>query len=268
MALINCPNCGATISDTANHCPKCGVQLKKTGVQKRNKTALYALLSVLGALILIVGGTIAYSDYSEKKAAKEAKIRAEQERQEEQQRQAEMEARAWEQATVDGTETGYQRYLDEHANGRHASEAQAKLDSIERLKLSYDEEESVRNAISTFLYGAANGYEEEMLQQLSPRMDSFLGKTSATKVDAVSFMRHLHAGDVFSVSISLDTDDIQVQKTLNASGKPVYSAEFAYDQRIDREDTSLETFASMKGSAILNENFKICSLSLKKLSGY
>ena len=268
MALYNCPNCGSMISDTANHCPKCGVKLKESTVQKKNKTALYALISVLAVLVVIVGGTIVYSDYSEKKAVKEAKIQAEKERQEELKRQAEVEAGDWERATVDGTEQAYSQYLEEHANGKHATEAQAKLDSIPRLKLTYEEEENVRSAVSSFIYGVANGNEEDMLQQLSPRMDSFLGKTSATKVDAVSFMRRLHADDVFSVNISLDTDDIQVQKTVDTNGKQVYLAEFTYDQRMDREDTSLETFASMKGTAVLNENFKISSLSLKKLSSY
>jgi len=29
MALINCPECGAEVSDTAIDCPKCAVQLRK-----------------------------------------------------------------------------------------------------------------------------------------------------------------------------------------------------------------------------------------------
>lgn len=268
MALYKCPNCGSMISDTARHCPKCGVRLKGNELREKNKTALYALLSVLGALILIVGGTIVYSDFSEKKAIKEAKIRAEQEKREEQQRLAELEAGDWERANVDGTEQAYIRYLQKHADGKHVSKAKEKLDSIEKWKLTDSEMYSVRKTIESFLYSVADGNEEDLLQQLSPRMDSFLGKTSATKVDAISFMRHLHAGDVFSVSISIDTEDIEVSKSLDDYDKPIYTAEFSYDQRMEREDTSNETFASIKGHAILNENYKIQSLTLKKLSSY
>ena len=139
---------------------------------------------------------------------------------------------------------------------------------MEKQRLTDNEVYDVRNVVTTFFYDAAGGDEEGMLGFVSPTMDKFLGKTNATKVDVVSFMRRLHGDDVYAVNISLDADDIQVSKSLDKDGTPVYTADFAYDQRLEREDTSQETFASMKGHAVLNQNFKMTTLTLNKLSSY
>lgn len=45
MALISCPECGQSVSDTARKCPSCGYVLKKTNVKK-----LFIILAVLVAV--------------------------------------------------------------------------------------------------------------------------------------------------------------------------------------------------------------------------
>ena len=53
MALINCPECNQSISDTAKKCPNCGYALKKTDVKK--------LMLILGvAVAAIVVAALAY----------------------------------------------------------------------------------------------------------------------------------------------------------------------------------------------------------------
>ena len=59
-----------------------------------------------------------------------------------------------------------------------------------------------------------------------------------------------------------------VKKELDSEQNPKYTATFNYDQRIEREDTSQETFASIKGTATLNNLFKITSLALTKTASY
>lgn len=268
MALISCPNCGSKISDTAKHCPKCGVQLKRQSVNKKNKTALYALFAVLGVLVLIVGGTIAYSDYAEKKEKKEAQVKLEKEKAEAIFRRDSLEQDLWQKTLIKDDEEAYRLYLKKFPEGKHADQAQKRVEREEKKKLTADEEESVANTISSFFNNLANEYEDEMLACLNPSLSLFLGKKNATKVDAVSFMKHMHAADVYSIRISLDSSEIQISKSLGDSDTPTYSADFSYDQRIEREDTSKETFASISGHAVLNEDYKITSLSLKKISSY
>jgi hypothetical protein len=54
MALINCPECKARISNMANACPKCGYSIRKSNIQLIEQTGKkYKLAEVAG--ILIVG---------------------------------------------------------------------------------------------------------------------------------------------------------------------------------------------------------------------
>lgn len=274
-----CPHCGTTMNAEDVFCQNCGKRpdepihyepdfYAKTESPVNWKKILTIVLCVILVAGLSVGCYFIYSDYAEKKAKEEARLKLEKEKQEEQLRLAEKETVDWERATAEGTEKGYQRYLEEHADGLHASEAREKLSNIEMQKLTDEEAYDVRTTIESFFNNIANGEEEDMLRCISPTMDSFLGKANATKVDAISYMRRIHADDVYSVNISLDNSDIQVSKSLGDDERPVYSAEFSYDQRLEREDTSRETFTSMKGNAVLNENYKITSLTLRKMSGY
>ena len=266
MALFNCPNCGATISDTANHCPKCGVQLKENTPSNKNKTALYALFAVLGALILIVVGTVFYSDYAEKKEKKEAIIKEEQEKAAAIQQRDSLDQVLWEKTIQQNNEEAYQLYLQKFPEGKHADQAKKHVEYAEKLKLTDEEEYEAGETISSFFRCLAHGYEDDMLSYLNPNLSTFLGKKNATKVDAIAYMKKIHSDDVYSVDINMG--DIEVKKELIDNDEPVYTAKFTYDQRLEREDTSLETFASIKGTATMNKNFKITSLSLSKTATY
>ena len=74
-----CSNCGAELPDGARFCSKCGKTLSKDSENintrkepKVNKKAIYAFLAVIGVLLLIVFGSMYYSDYSEKEKAVES----------------------------------------------------------------------------------------------------------------------------------------------------------------------------------------------------
>lgn len=51
MALVNCPECGKEVSDTAKSCPECGYRMKKAG--KPPKKILIAVGAVLAVLVVI-----------------------------------------------------------------------------------------------------------------------------------------------------------------------------------------------------------------------
>lgn len=284
-----CTKCGAPTQPGMKFCEQCGAPLVSGGmvaassnetvqavpsveyVPQREinwKKVVTIVLSVLLVAGLGTGGYFWYKDYSEKKEREEARQKAEQEELEEQQRQAELDAASWERATVDNSAEAYREYIAEFPEGKHVADAKAKLAHIEKLRLTGDEEYSVQSAISSFVYGLAAGDEEGMLSPLAPTMNKFMNKTNATKVDAISYLHRLHADDVMSISASYASSDVQVEKSLDESDNPVYTANFSYDLRYDREDTSLETFASMSGHAVLNDHFKITTLTLKKLSSY
>lgn len=56
MSLINCPECGASISDEAKSCPQCGKPLKHQTVKKMffNKTFIIACSTIAIVLVMFV----------------------------------------------------------------------------------------------------------------------------------------------------------------------------------------------------------------------
>lgn len=70
-----CSNCGSELQENARFCPKCGtpvsenVELQETieEAPRTNRKSLYALLAVLGAIILVVCGAVYFSDSQERR---------------------------------------------------------------------------------------------------------------------------------------------------------------------------------------------------------
>ena len=73
-----CSNCGAELKVDARFCTNCGKSVSN-GVEpaedepKTNKKSLYALLAVLGAIVLVISGAIYYSDSQERNEARLAR---------------------------------------------------------------------------------------------------------------------------------------------------------------------------------------------------
>lgn len=63
MALINCPECGKSISDKAETCPECGSPVKEKSAFTKNLGCggvLFALLLLTGLVIGIGGASIGW----------------------------------------------------------------------------------------------------------------------------------------------------------------------------------------------------------------
>ena len=89
MALINCPQCGHTISDKATQCPNCGCEIAPADneqqppydpedIEPQPKSNLKWLLIAIA--VVLVGGAAGYYFYSEHKRQEEANLAAEQAR--------------------------------------------------------------------------------------------------------------------------------------------------------------------------------------------
>ena len=173
----------------------------------------------------------------------------------------------WNKAVSRNEQYAYNDYMEKCPQGKHYKQAVEKSEYLARMELTYSEKDEIGTTIRKFLNALARGNEDALLSCLNSTLTSFLGKTNATKVDAIRYMKQLHAQDVYSVNINMD-ETLLVKKDLIADTSPIYTVTFYYDQHLNREDTSLETFASLTGNAVLNNRFKITSLTIKKTAHY
>lgn len=67
MALINCPDCNAEVSDRAAICPQCGRPMKKKRILKLQKREVTRATCILIAAILIVVGVLSIQKYYSEK---------------------------------------------------------------------------------------------------------------------------------------------------------------------------------------------------------
>lgn len=172
----------------------------------------------------------------------------------------------WNEATRKNDMDSYQYYMSKCPQGKHYQEAKEKAEYQEKIQLDESEKSNVSSTISQFFHAVARGDEDSMLECLSSELNSFMGRAGATKVDAITYMHKLHADDIYSINVTMG--EFEIQKKLDSQNNPVYTADFTFDQRISREDTSKETFASYKGTAMLNNLYRITSLSLSKTAHY
>lgn len=173
---------------------------------------------------------------------------------------------SWKEAQQANDQEAYQKYMNLFPTGKYYKNAQKMLEMQEKLTLNFDEENSATSTVKTFLNALANDNESELLSTLSPQMTYFLGKKGATKVDALAYMKRIHASDVFNVSITIGVTE--VEKSINSNDDPFYTVKVQYDQQIKREDTSNETFASCTATARINNEYQIVSFKVVKNSHY
>ena len=174
--------------------------------------------------------------------------------------------RLWSEATRKNDLESYKHYLEECPQGKYYQQAKDKADYHEKTSLDDEEAGDVIAVVSQFVHAIARGDEDTMLECLSSDIKVFMGKTGATKVDAIAYMHKIHADDVYSIDVTMGESEIN--KTLDSEGETQYTVNFSFDQRLNREDTSLETFATYKGTAILNGLRRITSLSMNKTAKY
>ena len=172
----------------------------------------------------------------------------------------------WKKAVKMNNKIGYQDYLYNYPRGNHQVSAEDRLAHLEEAEITETEANNVASVISQYFRALASGDEDSMIKCLNTTMKTYLGKSNASKVDAITYMHRLHADDVYNIKISLD--NISVSKRLGLESEPEFIVSLSYDQRINREDTSRETFASFEVNAILDNRYKITSLSVKKTAKY
>lgn len=173
-----------------------------------------------------------------------------------------MDSIAWVAAQRADSPAGYREYLDRMPNGQHAEEAAAKAENMEMRELTAMEEDRVTDVISSFFSAAAYNNVDDAITHF-PAEFSFMGR-AANKVNVINYVRSLHGGGVYMVSVT--PSNYVVKKEVDENRNVTYALTFNLDVRTINEGDAPDVFASYTGAAIVDSNDMITSLALRKVA--
>ena len=170
----------------------------------------------------------------------------------------------WSIASKADNADAYQKYALAHPEGEHIDEAKMKMEQMEKLVLTDEEKQKVTGVLTSFFMALASQDEDELTMAVDVALNSFLHKVGATKMDVISYMHRIHKPeDINSITFRMN-NDWKIEKIDLGEGVCSYAVDFSVDEKIDRTDTSKETFCSYKVSAKVSDAGKITELNMKK----
>lgn len=170
----------------------------------------------------------------------------------------------WAFAAEADTPEAYSKYVADHADGMHIDEARLKLEKLEKSIIAEDEKLMVTSVLTSFFNALGNNDEEALTMSIDVVLNSFLHRAGATKADVISYMKRIHSPEDITGIVFRMNNDWKIEKIDLGEGVCSYAVDFSVDEKIDRTDTSKETFCSYKVSAKVSDAGKITELNMKK----
>jgi len=171
----------------------------------------------------------------------------------------------WAAAVAANSIESYQKYLDEHAEGEHADDADDKLQTIQNAQLSQDDVEEVKGVFNQYFNSLSNRDETGLISTVAGLLDSFLGKSNATKSDVISFIRKIYKPGIVGMSWKLN-DDFHIDKlpVANSNGY-MFTVRFSVDQMIEMVDPQENSIHTYNISAKVNRDLKISEFNMTRI---
>lgn len=168
----------------------------------------------------------------------------------------------WAQCSKMDTPEAYQLYIDNHADGNHYDEAMLALKKVQATEVSPEERQAISNLFHLFFVSINSKDEGGITSTVSDIID-FLGKTTATKNDIITFMHKQYKPDVESLVWSID-NNYKIQKTEIADGVYEFSVTFMANQKVAKTDGSTTT-TQFRINAKVDAEGKIAEMAMTKI---
>lgn len=168
----------------------------------------------------------------------------------------------WAQCSKINTAEAYQTYIDNHMDGNHYDEAQLALKKLQSTVVSPAERQAVIGAFRQF-FMSINAKEESTLASTVSDVINFLGKSTATKDDIISFMHKLYKPEVTNLVWSI-SKDFNIQKTEVSDGVYEFTASFLAEQKVTKNDNTTTT-TQYRITGKIDSDGKISDMSMTKI---
>lgn len=157
----------------------------------------------------------------------------------------------------------YQSYVEDHPNGAHVDEANDKLKDIQAKTVQPEEKQMVSSLFKKFFQSINAKDEEGLTSTLSEIMTTFLGKTDATRSDAVTFMHKLYHEGVQQMVWRLP-GDYKINKKDVGDSEYEYSVNFSANQEVDKTDGE-KTNTKYRIQARVNPDGRIAEFNMTRI---
>lgn len=162
------------------------------------------------------------------------------------------------------TPEAFQRYLDNHPDGRYASEASVAQGSLREQEVTETDREQITEVLTDFFNGFANRDESKICANISSTMTTFLHQHNATKADVLSKINAMFNDHIQDCQFNVNRD-IQITRKNDSSGNAMFNVTFTVDQHISRDNEG-KTFGQYKCVAAMNAQMLITSLTMQEIS--
>lgn len=170
----------------------------------------------------------------------------------------------WVFAQNENTMEAIQTYLNEHANGEHVDEANNLIKELKAKTVQPEEKQMVVGVLRNFFQSINARSESGVEDAVSPLMTSFLGKSDATKSDAVTFMNKIYKEDITNMNWHLN-GDYKINKKEVGDEEYEYTVQCSAVQDIERTDETKEKTARYRINATISPDQKISALNMVKI---
>ena len=171
----------------------------------------------------------------------------------------------WVSAQNAGTEDAYQNYLNQHPDGRYASEASIAQGKIHDSEVTATDRDQVMRVVTDFFNGFEQQNEAQITSNITSTMTTFLHTHNASKADVVNAIKAMFNEHIQGCQFVVNRD-IDVQRQAGADPATAnFNVTFTVDQHIQRDNEG-KTFGTYKCTAVLTPQFLISSLTLTETS--
>lgn len=170
----------------------------------------------------------------------------------------------WADAANENSLESYQEYLKEHADGQHVDEANEAMKKIKSKDVQPEEKQMISGLFRRFFQSVNSRNEGGLTSTVEDVMESFLGKSMATKSDVASFIDKIYKDDIINMNFRIN-NDYKIQKREVGDDEYEYQVQFTADQSIDRTDPGQPTSGHYRINAKVSPDGKISSLNMVKI---
>ena len=167
-------------------------------------------------------------------------------------------------AQAAGTPEAFERYLNEHPDGRYASEASIAQGNLKEQEITPEDCEHVTGVISEFFQGFETQDEATICANITATMTTFLHQKQATKATVIATIKQMFNEHILGCQFTVNRD-IEVSRSTAGNNSGGFTATFTVDQHIERDNEG-KTFGSYRCVAELTPQLLISSLTMEELS--